>query len=164
MPKKANSININVKNEAASEHLGKVFAKHMLIGDIIVLEGGLGSGKTTLARAIIRYLLNDKNLEVPSPSFALVQPYMNKKYHILHVDLYRISDSSELEELGLFDDEKAILLVEWAQNAKQLIEQANWKIELFIGNNENERVINITNYDQQNRLKKLNDALEVLGG
>ena len=81
----------------------------------MALSGGLGGGKTTLARAVIRELAGDPRLEVPSPTFTLVQPYTARDGRgIIHADLYRLRDSDELVELG-FDEmaEDAITLVEW---------------------------------------------------
>ena len=74
----------------------------LLIGarDVITLSGDLGAGKTTAARALIRYLADDDALEVPSPTFTLAQGY-DLALPVLHVDLYRVNDASELDELGL---------------------------------------------------------------
>ena len=93
----------------------------LLIGrkDVITLTGDLGAGKTTAARALIRYLANDDALEVPSPTFTLAQGY-DLSIPLLHVDLYRVNDASELDELGLapFPD-GTLVLVEWPDRAGQ---------------------------------------------
>ena len=70
-------------------------------GDVITLSGDLGAGKTAAARAMIRYLAGDETLEVPSPTFTLVQSYDLPPFPLLHADLYRVNDASELEEIGL---------------------------------------------------------------
>src|SRR5262249_18519007 len=70
-------------------------------GDVITLSGDLGAGKTAAARAMIRYLADDEALEVPSPTFTLAQSYDLSAFPLLHADLYRIGDPSELEEIGL---------------------------------------------------------------
>src|SRR5260370_17915864 len=70
-------------------------------GDVITLSGDLGAGKTAAARALIRYLAGDDAIEVPSPTFTLVQTYDLPPFQLLHADLYRINDASELEEIGL---------------------------------------------------------------
>src|SRR5262249_39328068 len=87
-------------------------------GDVITLSGDLGAGKTTLARALIRYLAGDETVEVPSPTFTLTQTYVLPRFTIVHADLYRLAGSAELRELG-FDDapEGAITLVEWPDRA-----------------------------------------------
>jgi tRNA threonylcarbamoyl adenosine modification protein YjeE len=91
----------------------------LLIGrnDVITLTGDLGAGKTTAARALIRYLAGDDALEVRSPTFTLAQGY-DLSIPVLHVDLYRVNDASELDELGLapFPD-GTLVLIEWPDRA-----------------------------------------------
>src|SRR5690606_6561546 len=101
-------------------------------GDIVSLEGDLGAGKTALARAIIRALAGDPALEVPSPTFAIIQPYETKSGPILHADLYRLTDASEVDELGLLDDPEAIVLVEWAERAQQVLDAVTMVVQLAI--------------------------------
>jgi tRNA threonylcarbamoyladenosine biosynthesis protein TsaE len=84
-------------------------------GDVITLTGPLGVGKTALARGFIAELGHQG--EVPSPSFAIVQPYEELDPQVWHVDLYRIEESSEIEELGLDSAVDAVLLVEWPERA-----------------------------------------------
>ncbi len=84
-------------------------------GDIITLSGGLGVGKTTLARGVLAALGHEG--EVPSPSFAIVQPYEHLDPPVWHCDLYRIEDPSEIAELGLDATDEGVLLVEWPEHA-----------------------------------------------
>src|SRR5437879_13757336 len=70
-------------------------------GDVITLSGDLGAGKTAAARAMIRYLADNDTLEVPSPTFTLAQGYELSAFALVHADLYRVNDPSELEEIGL---------------------------------------------------------------
>jgi tRNA threonylcarbamoyladenosine biosynthesis protein TsaE len=84
-------------------------------GDVITLSGPLGVGKTSFARGFITALGHVG--DVPSPSFALVQPYEDLDPPVWHVDLYRIDDPSEIEQLGLESATDAVLLVEWAERA-----------------------------------------------
>jgi tRNA threonylcarbamoyladenosine biosynthesis protein TsaE len=95
---------------------GAALAAVLRAGDVVALSGALGAGKTTLARAVLRALGHEG--EVPSPSFALVQPYDALALPVMHADLYRLEDSDELEELGL-DDALGFgaLLVEWPERA-----------------------------------------------
>ncbi len=89
-------------------------------GDLVTLGGDLGSGKTSFARFLIRQLVGDPGLEVPSPTFTLMQFYEGKFFPIVHADLYRIKDPSELAELGWDEaSDDAVLLVEWAERAGQ---------------------------------------------
>ena len=87
-------------------------------GDLITLTGDLGAGKTAAARAMIRYLAGDDELEVPSPTFTLAQSYDLPAFALVHADLYRISDASELEEIGLSPlPEATVVLIEWPERA-----------------------------------------------
>ncbi len=122
-------------NENATKKLAQAIGVLVKAGDMIALYGDLGAGKTCFARAIIRFLMKDENLNIPSPSFALLQPYQKDKQVILHVDLYRIKHPDEVEELGLFDDENAIIFIEWPQNAPDLTKNADWQIYLETGEN-----------------------------
>ena len=119
-------------DDAATEALGAELAKTLKPGDLVVLEGDLGAGKTALARAIIRHLAGDPLLDVPSPTFALVQPYDTAKGLILHADLYRLGDPREVEELGLLDNPQAIVLVEWAERSPEILAAARLKVTLAI--------------------------------
>lgn len=102
-------------DEAATDALGERLAQRLRPGDVVTLSGPLGVGKTALARAVIRSLGHED--EVPSPSFAIVQPYDETDPPVWHVDLYRIEQAGELDELGLDSVSDAALLVEWPGHA-----------------------------------------------
>lgn len=106
-------------DDDATGELGRRIAAVLRPGDLLLLEGDLGAGKTALARAIIRSLMTDPDLDVPSPSFALVQPYEANGVSVLHTDLYRIRDPREVDELGLFDRPETIVLCEWPEQADE---------------------------------------------
>lgn len=102
----------------AMERFGAAIAAHLRPGDVVALTGGLGAGKTTLARAIIAALGHVG--EVPSPSFTIIETYDPPMVRIplVHADFYRLSDPAEAEELGLDDYRQgAALLAEWPENA-----------------------------------------------
>ena len=104
-------------DEAATALLGEDLAAALRPGDVVALKGDLGAGKTTLARALIRALADDPDLDVPSPTFTLVQTY-EARLPVAHFDLYRLGSPAELDELG-FDEAAAdgVALVEWPERA-----------------------------------------------
>lgn len=119
-------------DDAATAAFGASLAAELRPGDVIRLEGDLGAGKSALARAIIRTLADDPLLEVPSPTFAIIQPYATPAGAVLHADLYRLGEAAEADELGLLDDPAAIVLVEWAERAPQVAAAATVVIALSI--------------------------------
>lgn len=119
-------------DDAATATLGERLAALLKPGDLLTLEGDLGAGKTALARAVIRALSGDPGLEVPSPTFALVQPYECERAPVLHADLYRIASERDVDELGLFDNAHAIVLVEWAERSRDVTERATGSVRLTI--------------------------------
>ena len=103
---------------AATAALGEQIAAVLRAGDVVALSGGLGVGKTTLARAIIAAL--GYQGEVPSPSFAIIETYDPPllRLPLVHADFYRLDDPAELAELGLEHyREGAALLAEWPEHA-----------------------------------------------
>lgn len=107
---------IALADAEATEAFGRALAGRARPGDVIALSGPLGAGKTSIARGLLAALGLEG--EAPSPSFAIVQPYDPPEVTlpVLHVDLYRIDDSAEAEELGLEDARSdSLLLVEWPE-------------------------------------------------
>jgi len=106
-----------ILNDPAATHaLGRKLATCVQAGDVIALAGPLGAGKTSLARGVLAGL--GLAGEAPSPSFAIVQPYdpPEVRLPVLHIDLYRIGDPRELDELGLDDArDDSLLLIEWPE-------------------------------------------------
>lgn len=107
---------LHLPDEAATLAAGAAFAPLVAPGDVIALKGGLGAGKTTFARGLLAALGLEE--EAPSPTFAIVQPYAppETRIAVAHVDLYRLENAGELEELGL-DDLRldSLLLIEWPE-------------------------------------------------
>ena len=122
---------IFLADDAATATLGAKLATVLRPGDLILLSGGLGAGKTALARAVIRTLMGDPAMDVPSPTFALVQPYERPGLTLLHADLYRLAAERDADELNL-GDEDAIVLIEWPERAPGLIGRATGSISLSI--------------------------------
>jgi N-acetylmuramate 1-kinase len=109
---------IELPDEAATVAFAEDVASSLRSGDVVGLSGGLGAGKTTFARALIRTLADDAALEVPSPTFTIVQTYAAGRLTVAHFDLYRISSPDELDEVGLAEAaEDGAVLVEWPERA-----------------------------------------------
>lgn len=104
-----------LRSDGETAAAGAAVAKVAKGGDVITLSGPLGAGKTTFARGFIKALGHPG--DVPSPSFAIVQPYDDLDPAVWHVDLYRIERAAEIEELGLDVGADAVLIVEWPERA-----------------------------------------------
>ncbi len=101
-------------NEAETRQLAMDLAMAVQPNDVVTLEGDLGAGKSTLARALIRAIAEDDMLEVPSPTFAIVQPYDLARLPVVHADLYRLTSPDEIAEIGWDEvSDRALLIVEW---------------------------------------------------
>ena len=132
---------IDLENAEATDRLGEDLARALKQGDVLALSGDLGAGKSTLARAFIRAMADDLELDVPSPTFTLVQTYTTR-IPVSHFDLYRLTSPHELEELG-FDEavSSGISLIEWPERAGELL--PNTSIHLEISELENGRTVHI---------------------
>ena len=107
---------IRLADAAATEAFGAALAPALRPGDVIALYGSLGAGKTTLARGLLRGLGHDG--DVASPTFPIVQAYAppDTRIPLWHVDLYRIENGSELDEIGLGEAlGEAALVIEWPE-------------------------------------------------
>ncbi len=111
-------LTLDLPDEAATVAFAEDVGACLAPGDTVALSGGLGVGKTTFARALLRALAADPGLDVPSPTFTLVQTYALDRLTVAHVDLYRISDSAEVDEIGLADAlAYGAALIEWPERA-----------------------------------------------
>ncbi|MEO0032696.1 MAG: hypothetical protein RIS94_2454 [Pseudomonadota bacterium] len=109
---------VPLPDHAATEALAQAIARDLRAGDVVALSGGLGAGKTTLARALIAALGHTG--EVPSPSFAIIEVYDPPlvRLPLVHADFYRLDDPAEVEEIGLDDYRQgAALVAEWPEHA-----------------------------------------------
>ncbi len=129
---------LEIANEEELAQLALDVCALVKTGDFIALTGDLGVGKTTFARALIRYLINDLSLEVPSPTFTLMQAYESSERLVVHADFYRIASAKDLSGLG-WDEiiDGAIALVEWAERAPEVLPKDRLEIHLNFGDQEN---------------------------
>lgn len=138
---------ITLPDHASTEDLARLLSEELKPGDLVTLSGGLGAGKTTLARALVRTLANDPELEVPSPTFTLMQVYDGPVCPIVHADFYRLSGSYELVELG-WDEmtENAVALVEWPERADDALkaERLDIRLDFLAGGGTKGRIAMLT--------------------
>ena len=126
-------VEIHLADLDATHALGRRLAGLIEGGDVVALSGPLGAGKTELARALIRARAG-AGIEVPSPSFTLIQDYPLAGLVIRHIDLYRVEDPSELVELGLeAPGADEVWLIEWPERAQALLPAARLDLSLAQG-------------------------------
>jgi len=108
---------LTIATQHDMEALGRRLAGHLRPGMLVALTGGLGAGKSTLARAIVRALAQNETLDVPSPTFTLVQTYETPGGTLHHFDLYRLKTAEDIFDLGWDEARGDIMLVEWPDRA-----------------------------------------------
>lgn len=117
--------------ETDLRHLAELIAFALKPGDAVALRGDLGAGKSTLARDIIRSIVGEDTLEVPSPTFSLVQIYETPRFPIAHFDLYRLGSADEARELGLEEQiAHGVALIEWPERAEELLPSDRIEVKL----------------------------------
>jgi tRNA threonylcarbamoyladenosine biosynthesis protein TsaE len=127
------TFSLLLPDEAATERLGTTLAARLRPRDVVALVGGLGAGKTTLARAILRAASGEPALVVPSPTFTLVEVYDTPRGAFWHFDLYRLETAEQVFELG-WEEARAdgIVLVEWAERLGPLLPHERLTVTLSI--------------------------------
>lgn len=127
-----------LRTEDESRSFAQKIADLLGIGDVVLLEGDIGAGKTFFARAAIQYLLGHPE-DVPSPTFTIVQTYTTKIGEIWHCDLYRLTSPDEAIELGLDEAfEEAICLIEWPDRLGDLSPETALRLHFTAGETEHE--------------------------
>ncbi len=140
---------IETGSEDETVDFAREFSQNLVSGDIVLLHGDLGIGKSVFSRASIRYLCGDNNLEVPSPTFTLLQTYDADLSMIWHFDLYRLSDVSEIYEIGWEEalSSKGIIFVEWPERLGNLLPSSYIDVTLSqIKGATNKRKIKVKRY------------------
>ncbi len=127
------TFSLSLPDEAATEQLGISLARRLRPRDVVALQGGLGAGKTTLARAILRAASGDPALIVPSPTFTLAEVYDTPRGVFWHFDLYRLEEPEQVFELG-WEEARAegVALVEWAERLGALLPRERLSVTLSI--------------------------------
>ena len=114
-------MQIEIDSLEQTKALAEKIANYVQTGDVIELNGDLGTGKTTFARYFINSLLEDEE-DILSPTFNIVHPYNTKNFTIWHFDLYRIEDINEVEEIGIYDAfDEGVCLIEWSQIISSIV-------------------------------------------
>jgi len=140
-------MTVELPHPAATDAFGARLAAILQPGDVVALEGSLGSGKTALARAIVRTLTNPLE-EVPSPTFTLVQVYQCDAGPLYHFDLYRLETPDQVVELGIDDAfAEGISLVEWPERLGGYLPRRHLKITLAAGAEQDSRIARISGGD-----------------
>jgi tRNA threonylcarbamoyl adenosine modification protein YjeE len=138
----------SLKDESDTRQLAEDLAAILKPGDLLCLSGDLGAGKSTFSRALIRDIAGDPDLEVPSPTFTLVQPYDLPRLPLAHFDLYRLEEPEELEELGLEEIlEDSAALIEWPEMAEDLLPKPALWLQFRHGGDEDTRQVEFYSED-----------------
>lgn len=141
-------MNITTTSESETIEAARKFAATLKPRDIVLLNGTLGMGKSVFSRAVIRALAGDEALEVPSPTFTLVQTYDTPQADIWHFDLYRLKDPEELYEIGWEEAlGSAILLIEWPERLGYLTPKSAISVTMTQGETPTSRILTIERPD-----------------
>lgn len=138
---------------ATSAKLGAALARLLRPGDVVALAGELGAGKTSLVRAILSAMAGAA-LEVPSPTYTLVQTYSIAGHELYHFDLYRLTGPAELDELGWEDTVDGIALIEWPDRAGPRLPA--WRLDISLDMSGQGRIARLEPHgeDWQSRLNE----------
>ncbi len=122
-----------INNIKQTKKLAQSFAKLLVGGEVILLNGDLGAGKTTFTKFVLQALGVKDN--ITSPTFTLMHEYKTKRFNIYHFDMYRLSDANEATALGFeeylySEDKSSIVFVEWAENIKDILKGNFIKINI----------------------------------
>ncbi len=134
---------LEITTLAEMEKLGRQLGGLFLPGDVLLLYGGLGAGKTTLTRALGRGLEVEERYYISSPSFALMHEYPGR-YPLYHIDCYRLTGEEDVEAAGLveyIDTKNGVCVVEWPERLGTLTPEHSLRLEIKIGKEEKRRLL-----------------------
>lgn len=123
--------------------LAELVSQQVIKGDVIAFTGGMGAGKTTFTRSLVKAL--GYSGDVSSPTFTLINEYLTENFHIYHFDFYRITDPDDLYSTGYYDylDGENILIIEWSENITEELPSNVITVEINrISDTEREFIIN----------------------
>ncbi|WP_336945787.1 tRNA (adenosine(37)-N6)-threonylcarbamoyltransferase complex ATPase subunit type 1 TsaE [Asaia sp. BMEF1] len=140
---------IDLPDQSATEAFAARLAGLARPGDVIALHGEMGMGKSVFARAFLRTLAQDPALEVPSPTFSLVQTYDTIKGTVAHFDLWRLNGPDALFELGWDELQEGIILVEWPERAEDELPDHALHLAFTQGDEEEARTVTLTGWSDR---------------
>jgi tRNA threonylcarbamoyladenosine biosynthesis protein TsaE len=138
---------LKTRSENGTLNLGEMISEILLkAGKLIILEGDLGAGKTTLVKGIAQALGAAEPEEVVSPTFTLVHTYQGRRIKLYHLDVYRLETERELATLGIeemVEEPDSLVIVEWGEKFSTLLEAADAIVTMQLGEAENERLLHL---------------------
>lgn len=135
---------VRLADEDATGRLARAIAGALRVGDLVLLEGPLGAGKTFFVREVARALGVPDEVAITSPTFALVHEYPEATPPLVHADLYRLSDPFELDDLGLRDRlDDAIVMIEWGERFVDALGDPALIVRLALGAGESVREVRL---------------------
>jgi len=126
-------MEIITESQDATKNLGRDVAQFLKKGDIVLLEGELGAGKTVFAKGLMEGLGIEE--EIVSPTFTIINPYFSEPT-VYHIDVYRLHSADDFFNAGLeeiINDEGSIKIIEWGDKVKEFLRSPYWEIKIFFG-------------------------------